>query len=207
MTWRSLGDSNPCFRRERARCLLLHRGHSRIAISVAMLPCPRAIRSSQVTRRSRPDDDGLLGTGMGEQRFVGHRLRLGQLSLAAGKRASVARTVEADIPIRRAISRVGMPPTNCVLRRRSAVTNRFVLRVWVIMSAVQRRCIGMILSTHAVVGAALASFVPSHPLAALVIGFASHFALDAIPHRDYPIKSRSVNPKIAAPMVVDRAFV
>ena len=74
------------------------------------------------------------------------------------------------------------------------------------MNAVQQRCIGMILSTHAVVGAALASFVPSHPLAALVIGFASHFALDGIPHWDYPIKSRSVNPKIAAPMVFDRHF-
>jgi hypothetical protein len=65
----------------------------------------------------------------------------------------------------------------------------------------------MILSTHAVVGAALASFVPSHPLAALVIGFASHFALDAIPHWDYPIKSRSVNPKVGAPMVFDRALL
>jgi hypothetical protein len=65
----------------------------------------------------------------------------------------------------------------------------------------------MILSTHAVVGAALASFVPSHPLAALVIGFASHFALDAIPHWDYPIKSRSVNPKIAAPLVLDQALL
>ena len=65
----------------------------------------------------------------------------------------------------------------------------------------------MILSTHAVVGAALASFVPSHPFAALVLGFASHFALDAIPHWDYPIKSRSVNPKIAAPMVFDRALL
>jgi hypothetical protein len=38
----------------------------------------------------------------------------------------------------------------------------------------------MILSTHAVVGAALASFVPSHPFAAFMIGFASHFALDTI---------------------------
>jgi hypothetical protein len=65
----------------------------------------------------------------------------------------------------------------------------------------------MILSTHAVVGAALASFVPSHPFAAFVIGFASHFALDAIPHWDYPIKSRLVNPKIAAPMVFDRALL
>jgi hypothetical protein len=65
----------------------------------------------------------------------------------------------------------------------------------------------MILCTHAVVGAALASFLPSYPAAAFVIGFASHYALDAIPHRDYPIKSRSVNPRIGAPMVFDHAFV
>src|SRR6266700_2786307 len=64
----------------------------------------------------------------------------------------------------------------------------------------QLRSFGMILSTHAIVGAALASFLPSHPAAAFVAGFASHFALDAIPHVDYPIKSRSVNPRIGAPM-------
>jgi hypothetical protein len=54
---------------------------------------------------------------------------------------------------------------------------------------------------------ALASFVPSHPAAAFVLGFASHFILDAIPHVDYPIKSRSVNPKIGAPMAFDRALL
>jgi len=65
----------------------------------------------------------------------------------------------------------------------------------------------MILTTHAVVGAALASFLPSHPVAAFAVGFASHFVLDAIPHVDYPIKSRSVNPRIGAPMVLDRALL
>jgi len=45
----------------------------------------------------------------------------------------------------------------------------------------------MILTTHAIVGAALASFLSSHPAAAFVAGFASHFVLDAIPHVDYPI--------------------
>jgi hypothetical protein len=44
----------------------------------------------------------------------------------------------------------------------------------------------MILTTHAVVGAALASFVPEHPAVAFVVGFGSHFILDAIPHVDYP---------------------
>ncbi len=65
----------------------------------------------------------------------------------------------------------------------------------------------MILTTHAVVGAALATFLPSHPAAAFAVGFASHFALDAIPHVDYPIKSRSVNPKIGAPMSFDKALL
>jgi hypothetical protein len=65
----------------------------------------------------------------------------------------------------------------------------------------------MILTTHAVVGAALASFMPSHPAAAFVMGFASHFALDAIPHVDYPIKSGSVNPRIGAPMAFDGALL
>jgi hypothetical protein len=50
----------------------------------------------------------------------------------------------------------------------------------------------MILSTHAVVGGALASLFPSHPVAAIAAGFASHFVIDAIPHWDYPLKSISV---------------
>jgi hypothetical protein len=51
----------------------------------------------------------------------------------------------------------------------------------------------MILSTHAVVGGAIASCLfPSDPILAVVAGFASHFAIDAIPHWDYPLRSISV---------------
>ena len=50
----------------------------------------------------------------------------------------------------------------------------------------------MILSTHAVVGGTIASFVPGHPVLAFVIGAASHFAIDAIPHVDYPLYSISI---------------
>jgi hypothetical protein len=50
----------------------------------------------------------------------------------------------------------------------------------------------MILSTHAVVGGAIASFMPSHPVLAFVIGIANHFAIDAIPHADYPLYSITV---------------
>ncbi|MGY4622388.1 hypothetical protein [Bradyrhizobium sp. USDA 4486] len=47
----------------------------------------------------------------------------------------------------------------------------------------------MILSTHAIVGGAIASLIPSHPVLAALAGFASHFAIDAIPHWDYPLRS------------------
>ena len=50
----------------------------------------------------------------------------------------------------------------------------------------------MILSTHAVVGGAIASLFPSHPILAAAAGFASHFAIDAIPHWDYSLRSISL---------------
>jgi hypothetical protein len=43
-------------------------------------------------------------------------------------------------------------------------------------------------------------------IGAFVIGFGSHFVLDAIPHWDYPIKSQSVDLKIGAPVVFDSAL-
>ena len=52
----------------------------------------------------------------------------------------------------------------------------------------------MILSTHAIVGGAVASLLPSHPVLVVVLGFASHFVIDAIPHWDYPLQSISVKP-------------
>ncbi|MDF0496298.1 hypothetical protein [Bradyrhizobium yuanmingense] len=50
----------------------------------------------------------------------------------------------------------------------------------------------MILSTHAIVGGAVASLLPLNPAAAAIAGFASHFAIDAIPHWDYPLRSISL---------------
>src|ERR1700722_8701520 len=52
----------------------------------------------------------------------------------------------------------------------------------------------MILTTHAIVGGAIASLFPSHPIVIIAAGFASHFAIDAIPHWDYPLRSISVAP-------------
>ncbi len=64
----------------------------------------------------------------------------------------------------------------------------------------------MTLTTHAVVGAAIASLIPEHPVLVFGVAFASHFVIDAIPHWDYPIASSSINPKIGAPMKYDKAF-
>ncbi len=52
----------------------------------------------------------------------------------------------------------------------------------------------MILSVHAIFGAAVASLVPSHPVLGFGLGFVSHLALDAIPHQDYKLLSFEINP-------------
>ena len=46
----------------------------------------------------------------------------------------------------------------------------------------------MILSTHAVVGAAIATLLPRDPILVFAAGVASHFVIDAIPHWDYPLR-------------------
>jgi hypothetical protein len=71
----------------------------------------------------------------------------------------------------------------------------------------------MILSAHAVVGGAIASLFPSHPLAVIAAAFASHFAIDAIPHWDYPLQSIKVGAgarnqlKLARPILLDLALI
>src|SRR6266478_1396934 len=61
-----------------------------------------------------------------------------------------------------------------------------------------RESAAVILSTHAIVGAAIASLVPNHPALAFASGMASHFAIDAIPHWDYPLRAISVKPNTNA---------
>jgi hypothetical protein len=65
----------------------------------------------------------------------------------------------------------------------------------------------MILSTHAVVGGAIASLMPGHPVLAFVIGVASHYALDAIPHADYPLYSISVRRSAPSAMTLNWLLV
>lgn len=65
----------------------------------------------------------------------------------------------------------------------------------------------MTLTTHGIVGGAIASLLPTYPVFGLCLAFASHFLLDAIPHLDYPIRSASVNPNIGARMRYDRALM
>jgi len=67
----------------------------------------------------------------------------------------------------------------------------------------------MILTNHAIVGAALAGLTPQQPLTGFAIGFLSHFLLDAIPHWDYELHSRKrdENNPINDDIVLGKAFV
>ena len=65
----------------------------------------------------------------------------------------------------------------------------------------------MILATHAVVGAAIASLIPDHPLGAFLAGVVSHFAIDAIPHWDYPLRSMFRGADKGAALALDRGLV
>ena len=64
----------------------------------------------------------------------------------------------------------------------------------------------MILATHAVVGAAIASLIPDHPIGAFLAGIASHFAIDAIPHWDYPLRSMFRGADKRAALPIDRGL-
>jgi len=61
----------------------------------------------------------------------------------------------------------------------------------------------MTLTTHALVGAAAASLFPEHPYFAFAAGFASHFAIDAIPHWDYGEYLHSFSEKPGEPLSAD----
>ena len=45
----------------------------------------------------------------------------------------------------------------------------------------------MILTPHSIVGAAIANLIPENPELGFALAYASHYAIDMIPHRDYDI--------------------
>jgi len=48
----------------------------------------------------------------------------------------------------------------------------------------------MLLTTHAVIGAGIASLFPKQPALGVILAFLSHYALDTIPHWNYALRSR-----------------
>jgi hypothetical protein len=66
----------------------------------------------------------------------------------------------------------------------------------------------MTLATHAVVGAAIASSMPNHPVTGFALAFASHFVLDAIPHWDYPLASHTTSTanRMNEDMIINKSF-
>lgn len=67
----------------------------------------------------------------------------------------------------------------------------------------------MVLTTHAITGAAIASIIPTHPVLGFVLGFVSHFVLDSIPHWDYKLLSSSKDEKnpMNNDMVINKNFI
>lgn len=67
----------------------------------------------------------------------------------------------------------------------------------------------MVLSTHIVFGSIGAQMLASNPVLGFGIGFASHFVLDAIPHWDYQLSSKSNNPEnpLDTDMHLNKAFI
>ena len=66
----------------------------------------------------------------------------------------------------------------------------------------------MILTNHAITGAALASLVPNEPLIGFSVGFLSHFVLDAIPHWDYKLGSKKEDGnKMNDDLAINRKFI
>ncbi|MBU6370810.1 MAG: hypothetical protein KGH93_01490 [Patescibacteria group bacterium] len=47
----------------------------------------------------------------------------------------------------------------------------------------------MTLTSHAIVGAAIANLAPDHPGLGFALAWASHYALDMVPHLDYDVDS------------------
>ncbi|MBI4034181.1 MAG: hypothetical protein HY378_01375 [Candidatus Brennerbacteria bacterium] len=64
----------------------------------------------------------------------------------------------------------------------------------------------MILTTHAVTGAALATIFPNQPVVGFLAAFASHFVLDAIPHWDYPIATASLKPEVSGKLKFEKSL-
>ncbi len=68
----------------------------------------------------------------------------------------------------------------------------------------------MTLTTHAIVGAAAASFFPTMPYAAFAAGFASHLLIDSLPHWDEGsavLRSMRIDPQGRRDMKIGKSFV
>lgn len=67
----------------------------------------------------------------------------------------------------------------------------------------------MVLTTHAVGGAATAILLRRYPVLGLIAAFISHFVLDAIPHWHYPLRSlhRDKNQRLTSRVTFNRKFL
>ncbi|RJQ14341.1 hypothetical protein C4553_01345 [Candidatus Parcubacteria bacterium] len=66
----------------------------------------------------------------------------------------------------------------------------------------------MTLATHSVIGASLANIITINPWLGFIVGFVSHFLLDAIPHWDYHLGSMQEDKsnKLNNDMKINKSF-
>ena len=67
----------------------------------------------------------------------------------------------------------------------------------------------MILTTHSIVGSALAKVATANPVLAFAIGMSSHYILDSLPHWEYHLGSATHDPnnRLNDDMVIGKNFV
>ncbi len=72
-----------------------------------------------------------------------------------------------------------------------------------------RKISTMTLTTHALVGATVAQLFPENPFVGFCLGFASHLAIDSLPHWDYRILSlrEDAHDQLEKDMVMGKAFL
>lgn len=70
------------------------------------------------------------------------------------------------------------------------------------------KIVSMTLATHTIIGGIAASFFPTHPEVGFIVAFASHFAIDAIPHWDYPLRAYELDKKnnMNSDIALDKRF-
>lgn len=65
----------------------------------------------------------------------------------------------------------------------------------------------MILTPHAIIGAAVSNIFPNHPEVGFILAYLSHYAMDAVPHNHYKINSFIVDKNDISPVLNNKKTI